>query len=317
MKVGDRGSPDPVAIAGGNPLKFQLRQLEAFHALAQTGSITRAAKALKISQPAASRLLSDFSKSLDFDLFKREGGRLVPTSESQHMLPEVARIFESLNHLDDLKQTLSNQTAGHIRIACLPGFATSHLPNVLAQFLNQRPGVSVTLEPDRPERILEWVIGQQYDCGITDGFTEHPAIHATDLSIQAVCILPAGHPLGVKTVITPKDLAEEKIIHTRRDSRFFGHLSNAFSKNGVTLRTWIEVRQFSTACEIIREGEGAAIISALDAERYRDKGILIRAFAPEILHRISLLMPTAGSPSKLTQDFLEYFKESLMVFTVK
>jgi DNA-binding transcriptional LysR family regulator len=297
-------------------LKFQIRQLEAFYALAKTGSITRAAKSLNISQPAASRLLSDFSKSLDFDLFKRESGSLVLTSESKHMLPEVSRILESLNHLEDLRLNLSNQTAGHIRIACLPGFATSHLPSVLAQFLSQRPGVTVTLEPDRPERILEWVIGQQYDCGITDGFTEHPAIKATDLLVRTVCILPADHPLGVKPLITPEDLATEKIIHTRRDSRFFGHLSRSFSSRGVKLNTWIEVRQFTTACKIIREGDGAAVISALDAEQYRDDGIIIRAFAPEIHHRVSLLLPTSGEPSKLTRDFLDHFKDSLMPFIV-
>jgi DNA-binding transcriptional LysR family regulator len=295
-------------------LKFKIRQLEAFNALAQTGSITRVAKALNISQPAASRLLSDFSKSVEFELFKREGGRLVLTSESRHMLPEVRRILEGLEHLSDLQQNLSNQTAGHLRIACLPGFATSHLPSVLSQFLAQRPGVTVTLEPDRPERIQEWVIGQQYDCGITDGFTEHPSIHATDLFMRSVCILPNGHPLGVKTQISPEDLVDEKMIHTRRDSRFYSHLSRAFAGRGVSLKTWIEVRQFSTACKVIQEGEGAAVISALDAEQFRDKGIIIRDFTPEIYHRVSLLLPTIGEPSKLTRDFLLNFEDSLAPF---
>ncbi|KIN67493.1 Transcriptional regulator, LysR family protein [Sulfitobacter donghicola DSW-25 = KCTC 12864 = JCM 14565] len=242
---------------------------------------------------------------------------MVLTTESKHMLPEVTRLFESLHHLEDLQQNLSNQTAGHIRIACLPGFATSHLPTVLAQFLNKRPDVSVTLEPDRPERILEWIIGQQYDCGITDGFTEHPLIQSTDLSIKSVCILPERHPLKTKSVITPEDLAKEKMVHTRRDSRFFGRLSRAFSKSGVTLKTWIEVRQFTTACEIIQQGNGAAVISALDAEKYRGKGIIIRPFAPEINHRLSLLLPTAGASSKLAQDFFDHFKESLAPFVVR
>lgn len=295
-------------------MKFQIRQLEAFNALAQTGSITRVAKALKISQPAASRLLSDLSKSVDFKLFKREGGRLVLTSESKHMLPEVQRILESLSHLSDLQQNLSNQTAGHLRIACLPGFATSHLPSVLSQFLSQRPGVTVTLEPDRPERIQEWVIGQQYDCGITDGFTQHPALHSTDLFVRSVCILPEGHPLGVKAEISPEDLSDEKMIHTRRDSRFYFHLSRAFMTAGVSLKTWIEVRQFSTACKVIQEGQGAAVISALDAEQFRDKGIIIRAFTPKISHRVSLLLPKSGEPSKLTEDFLLTFQESISPF---
>jgi DNA-binding transcriptional LysR family regulator len=56
--------------------------------------------------------------------------------------------------------------AGHLRVACRPGFATSHLPDTIAKFMAERPGVTVTLVPDRPERILEWIIGEQYDCGI-------------------------------------------------------------------------------------------------------------------------------------------------------
>ncbi len=298
-------------------MKFQLRQLEAFNALAQTGSITRVAKALKISQPAASRLLSDFSKSVEFEVFKRESGQLVLTSESKHMLPEVQRILEGLTHLSDLKQNLSNQTAGHLRIACLPGFATSHLPNVLSKFLAQRPGVSVTLEPDRPERIQEWIIGQQYDCGITDGFSEHPALQSTDVLIRSVCILPPNHPLGVKTQITPEDLIDEKIIHTRRDSQFYLQLSDAFTSHGLPLKTWIEVRQFSTACKIIQEGQGAAIISALDAEQYRDKGIVIRAFKPTLMHRISLIWRKTSQPSQLAGDFLLAFQDSLTPFIEK
>ena len=295
-------------------MKFQLRQLEAFNALAQTGSITHVAKTLKISQPAASRLLSDFSKSVEFDLFKRENGRLVLTSESKYMLPEVKRILEGLVHLADLKQNLSNQTAGHLRIACLPGFATSHLPSVLSKFLAQRPGVTVTLEPDRPERIQEWVIGQQYDCGITDAFSEHPALQSTDLRIRSVCILPPQHRLGVKTQIKPEDLVDEKMIHTRRDSRFYSHLSHAFTSCGVSLKTWIEVRQFSTACKIVQEGQGAAIISALDAEQYRDKGIIIRAFTPKLTHRVSLIWRKKGQPSQLAKDFLLTFQDSLTPF---
>ncbi len=80
------------------------------------------------------------------------------------------------------------------------------------------------------------------------------------------------------------------------------------------MKTWIKVRQFTTACKIIREGEGAAIISAFDAEQYRDDGIIIRAFAPQISHHVSLILPKPGSASKLAQDFLDHFKESLLPF---
>jgi DNA-binding transcriptional LysR family regulator len=295
-------------------LKFKLRQLEAFRAVAQTGSITRAAQELGISQPAASRLLADFSKSVEFPLFTRESGSLIPTSEARYMLAEITRVFDGLNHLEDLRHNLKQRAAGHLRIACLPGFATSHLPAVLTRFLADRPRVTVTLEPDRPERILEWIIGEQYDCGITDGFSGHPAIESSDISIRTVCILPGGHPLGDRRVITPGDLRDEKLIHSRRDSPFFRHVHKAFTESNEQMNAWIEIRQFTTACTIVAQGHGVSIVSALDAEQFRDRGIIIRPFAPAITHRLSLLRPITGSRSPVTLDFLEAFRASLAPF---
>lgn len=303
------------AHSGGNPLNFKLRQLEAFRAVARTGSITRAAIELGVSQPAASRLLADFSRQVDFQLFRREGGSLIPTTEATYMLVETARVFESLDHLEDLRHSLKRRAAGHLRIACLPGFATSHLPRVLTDFLKDRPQVTVTLEPDRPERILEWIIRRQYDCGITDGFNGHPATESSDISIRAVCIMPEGHPLTRKKSISPADLREERLIHSRRDSPFFRQLEKAFADCNEQLNSWIEVRQFSAACTIVSEGQGISIVSVLDAEQYRNRGVEVRPFQPQIVHRLSLLRPIAGGNSPLVLDFLKYFSESLAPFS--
>ena len=305
-----------VAKYGIKLLKFKLRQLEAFRAVAETGSITKAAATLGVSQPAVSRLISDFSTSLDLELFQRRRGILEPTPDSRHLLAEVRRILDGLDHLEDLRRDLKERTGGHIRIACLPGFATSHLPGVLVDFLRDRPGVTVTLEPDRPERILEWIIGEQYDCGITDGFSGHPATESEDLHIRSVCILPKGHSLQHKDRITPADLAEEKIIHTRRDSSFYRHLSRAFAEANVEMNSLVEVRQFTTACTMVKEGMGASVVSALDAEAFRASGIVIKPFSPDISHRLSILFPSAVSVPRVVRDFMDVFVESLAPFRV-
>ncbi len=298
-------------------MKFKLRQLEAFHAVAETGSVTKAAERLDVSQPAVSRLLSDFSASVGFDLFTRSRGGLEPTSDSRYLLTEVRRILDSLDHLDDLRRDLTERTRGHIRITCLPGFATNHLPGVLVRFMNERPGVTVSLEPDRPERILEWIIGEQYDCGITDGFLGHPATNSQDVYIKSACILPKDHPLGAKDEISPSDLATERMIHTRRDSQFFQHLSRAFTEYGVEINSLVEVRQFTTACTMVREGLGAAVVSAIDAEAFRSSGIVIRPFRPSIFHRLSIIQPASGPSSPVVLDFIDAFVASLQPFLAK
>lgn len=276
--------------------------------------MTRAAELLGISQPAVSRLLADLSTQVGFALFDRRAGRLVPTQEARFLLPDIHRVLETLDRISEVSRHLNDRKAGHLRIACLPGFATSHLPGVLAQFLADRPGVTATIEPDRPERILEWIVGEQFDCGITDGFDGHPAVDSETIAVRTVCILPAGHALLQRQGITPSDLVGERLIHTRRDSSFFRDLNEVFLNAGVDLNSTVETRQFTAACELVLRGVGVSIVSELDAAGYRARGLEFRPFAPALPHRLAILRPVHSHPSMITLEFMEAFRESLRPF---
>jgi DNA-binding transcriptional LysR family regulator len=292
----------------------RLRQLEALMAAAQYGSVTRAAKELGISQPAVSRLLSDLGQTFGFALFDRRDGQLVPTQEVRFLQSDIERVLELMDQIGEASQNITERKAGHIRIACLPGFATSHLPAVVAKFLKERPGVSFTIEPDRPERILEWIIGEQFDFGITDGFQGHPAVESTDIDVRSVCIFPTGHPLAALKVVSPADLASEGIIHTRRDSDFFKNLLEAFQQSRTKLSTLIEVRQFTAACEFVAQGIGVAVVSELDAKKFSDDKVQVRPFTPSLPHRLSLVRPTLMRPSMVVLEFMQAFEASLDPF---
>ncbi len=302
-------------------MTIRLRQLEAFRAVARTGSVTRAAASLKISQPAVSRLLGHFGDTVGFDLFQRRDGRLVPSQEARFLLGEVDRLLDSLHHIEELTKDITDRKAGHLRIACLPGFATSHLPGVLADFLKPRPGVTVSLEPDRPERILEWIIGEQYDFGITDGFSGHPAVQSETLDMRTVCILPVGHPLVSRSEIWPEDIANEGLIHTRRDSAFFRALEGTFQQRGIMLNSLVEVRQFTAACMLVAQGIGVSVVSELDAQAYQTcgggKGLVSKPFRPSLPHRLTLLHPTHTPISMITLEFMEAFRDSLKPYLLK
>lgn len=296
--------------------RLRIRQLEALMAVIVNGSVTAAAADLGISQPATSRLLSDLSKEFEFQLFDKRDGRLLPSQEVRILEPDIRRVLELMRQISDVSHDIPKRKAGHIRIACLPGFATSHLPNVVADFLKERPGVSMTIEPDRPERILEWMIGEQYDFGITDGFFGHPAVDRYDVRVRTVCIFPTGHDFEHHDSISPADLSGAPMIHTRKDSDFFIGLSRRFQDAHVELRSHIEVRQFTAACELVCNGAGLSIVSELDAAKYKDLGLSYRPFVPQTPHALSLVRPIHKTPSLITLEFIEYFRESLRPFLV-
>lgn len=293
----------------------RLRQLEALKSVVDHGSMTRAAQNLGISQPAVSRLLADLSGELGFTLLVRKNGHLVPTQEASYILPDIARLLGVLKNITDTSQNVHDQTAGHLSVACLPGFATSHLPGVVTKFLKTRLDVTITLEPDRPERILEWIVGEQYDCGITDGFDGHPAIESTRLSVRTVCIFPKGHRFQDLKQVDARHLDEERFVHTRRDSSFYRSLHDVFRKASVNPTQIVETRQFTAACELVAQGVGVSVVSELDAQTYEDR-LDYRPFVPSVPHEICLVRPIHKRPSKIALDFMEEFKASLSEFEV-
>jgi DNA-binding transcriptional LysR family regulator len=295
-------------------MKIRLRQLEAFRAVARFGNVTRAAEQLEISQPAVSRLLSSFTDSVGFSVFDRRDGLLVPTQEARYLLSEVGRVLDSVVHLEELANDLTARRAGHLRITCLPGFATTHLPRVLSRFLKARPQVTVTLEPDRPERIMEWIVGEQYDCGITDNFSGHPAVESKPVLVRTMCILPAGHALAAKSEIWPEDLAQEKMIHGPRNTGFFRELDEIFVSRGVTMPTWVQTRQFSSACMLVAEGAGVAVVSELDARANEHMGLVLRPFRPSFPHRMAVVRPISSPLPMVALEFIEEFLDSLKEF---
>ena len=292
----------------------RIRQLEALMAVIVNGSVTAAAADLGISQPATSRLLADLGKEFDFQLFDKREGQLVPSQEVRLLEPDIRRVLELMRQISDVSADITRRKAGRLRIACLPGFATNHLPRVVAEFLKDRPGVSMTIEPDRPERILEWMITEQYDFGITDGFFGHPAVDRTDVKVRTVCVFPDGHALSACDEIRPRDLADARIIHPRKGSQFYQQLERRFQDDQVELQSLIEVRQFTAACELICNGVGVSVVSELDAVKYVDQGLDFRPFTPPLPHELSLVRPIHKTPSLIALEFMEHFQASLEPF---
>tara|TARA_B100000315_G_C14501183_1_gene552389 strand:- start:226 stop:1119 length:894 start_codon:yes stop_codon:yes gene_type:complete len=292
-------------------MPLPLRQLEAFHAVVVNGNMTKAAKFLNISQPAVSRLVASLEESLGFSLFQRLSGRLRATPEARVIFDEVEKTLANLHHISRLTEDIQDKKAGLLRVACLPGFATSLLPRVLARFLKDRPGLALTLEPRTPERIQEWISAQQFDVGLSERFEENPAIESESLLVRTVCVAPQGHRLADKKVVTPKDLDGLPLIHINREHVLYSSLQQAFNAAGVEFKGLVETRQFAPACIMVAEGFGVSVVSEIDAREYEHEGLLIRPFEPTIPFKINILYPAYMPRSIATLEFVEAFKQNI------
>src|SRR5258708_19812282 len=121
------------------------RQLEVFRAIMRCGTLTGAAKALNVSQPALSQILLHTEDELDLKLFERLKGRLVPTPEAEQLFPEADRLFRDFDKLRRFASDLKHGKTGLVRLASSAPPPPSILPPPLKPF--RSPSTGVRLPP--------------------------------------------------------------------------------------------------------------------------------------------------------------------------
>ena len=123
---------------------MNLRHMEVFHAIMRTGSVTGAARALNVTQPAVSAILKHCEGQLRMKLFARVSGRLQPTAEAKAIFPEVDAIFGRVDAVNALTQDLVGGRLGTLSIAAAFPIANGYLAKAVATFVAERA------DPEKP-----------------------------------------------------------------------------------------------------------------------------------------------------------------------
>ena len=99
---------------------MRLRQIEVFHAVYSSGTMTNAAAKLNVSQPSVSKVLAHAEQQLGYRLFDRVKGKLIPTPEAHQLFKHVREVYEDVDRLRHVASNLKAASAGRIRVASTP-----------------------------------------------------------------------------------------------------------------------------------------------------------------------------------------------------
>ncbi|WP_062013750.1 LysR substrate-binding domain-containing protein [Aureimonas sp. AU4] len=291
------------------------RQLEAFHATIATGSATRAAERLGVSQPAVSKLLRNLSDSCGFELFARSGGRLVPTLEGRLIAAEVERMFSGTQRIAQLIEAVRNQEAGQVTIAAPAALATRYLATTLAPMMQIQNELRLTILSRTSPQIAELVAAQQIDIGLSLIPFDHPNVQASPIMrFSMVCVMPADHPLAHNAVVHVEELAGETFIALARDDCSLMTIDRAFQMTGVQKRSRIEVPMSETACAFVAAGAGVSILPPFVGLDYGEDRLVRRPLEPDTTMDLWMLTPNRSASSLAARRVADFLKTALAPF---
>ncbi|WP_210395544.1 LysR substrate-binding domain-containing protein [Motiliproteus sediminis] len=292
--------------------RISFRQVEAFRAVMIAGTTTGAAEILYVSQPAVSRLLSDFEQSVGVQLFERQKKRLVPTPEAMILFEEVEKSFVGIEKLARTAEELKVFHRGTLRIVCMPALAQDFLPQVVSEFMARHDGVAVTLQVRSSQQVADWIANQHFDIGISAIKVSDPAIEVRELASSALlCALPPGHRLATKAVIVPADLEGEQFVSLGTEQSVRYQVDEVFEKAGVQRKLLFDTQVSHVACAYVLAGGGVSLVDPATAINYAARGLVVKPFEPMIPFNYNILYPVTRSQSQLGKEFIALLRQRL------
>lgn len=259
------------------------REIEIFRVVMTSGSATRAAKVLGLSQPAVSMSLRRLEQQAGISLFLRAAGKLLPTQEASALFAEVQQHFIGMDVIEHRLRTLKQFGAGRVRVASFPGLGVGFLPRVLADLKAERERTLVSLQVMGSQDVRRSVLRGEVELGlVADDVPVHGLEHALLAQYFGVVALPAGHPLSSYNVITPKQIACYPFVALNPEDTVSMRLDAICRSQGVQLNTVIESAYTISLCEMVRSGIGIAIVNPITAFDYLHAGLVFRPFSERV-----------------------------------
>lgn len=288
------------------PLTF--KQIEAFRAVMTTGTVTRAAAQLGVSQPAISRMIGDLEKAVGFALFVRASRLLVPTIRARTLHAEVERAFLGLQHLEMTAGDLRARGEGQLRLAVVPSLVPVVSTQLIAPFTKLYPSASLSLEVVATLNALDWLTIRQCDIGLTFEAMSGPGFDFRRIGeTRAACVLPANHALVRRgKPVRAQDLAGETFISYMADSAFRADLDSAFSQAKVTFDRRFDVRTTAAACELVAALGAVTVIPAPGPQLAADGRLATLAFLPSLVNDVILVQAGGVVPTPLARAFADF-----------
>ncbi|KVS34286.1 MULTISPECIES: LysR family transcriptional regulator [Burkholderia cepacia complex] len=288
---------------------LNIRELEAFRAFIECGSVTLAADRLGRTQPQVGRLLASLEESVGFSLFDRVGKRLQATPEGWRFYEEVDRVIRELESLTRSADQIRSGSSEHLRILVAPHVTRALVSPALVAVQRTLPGFTAEVASRVRLDIETWITHEQFDIGLSVLPIDNPSIDVEPfVRTSAVIAMSDTHELADRNIISFADIRDLPLVATHSRSLLRQHLERLFRAQKRTANIRYEATNGLIACELAALGLGIALADPFVAISAGASNLVVRPFVEEMPMEYGFLYPIGKSRSKATAVFSDAVK---------
>ena len=278
--------------------QLDLQSIRIIRAIAETGSITAAARSLGYSQPAVSQHLQRTEARLTLPLVTRVGRSVRLTEAGQVLARHALNITSALDAASGDLADLAGLRTGTVRLAAFPTASSTIVPRLLASLADSHPGVVVNYIEAQPPQAVAMLKDGAVDLAITFSYPGDRADPHRDSASglrmlplfeeETVVVLPARHPLAGSKRVHVGLLADDRWIAGCPRCR--GHLLALCELAGFAPRITFETDNASAVLNLVAMDLGVAMLPRLAlATATLPPGAVVRTHQPISVRTIQLL----------------------------
>ena len=255
---------------------FDTRQLTAFATLARTGSFTRAAQELYLTQSAISHAIKALEEEAGCRLVERAGRRVALTQSGEQFLRHVDKILGEMKAARRGLDELTRWGHGRLRLGASTTACQYILPTVLREFKQSFPKCVITIDPGDHARQMELLLNNRIDLAVMlepEGVKELAFVPL--FSDEMRFLVAPSHPWALAGRVARDTFEEETLILYNHTSYTFRLVKDYFRDEGLPLTNILELGSMEAIKELVKIGIGVGVLAPWIARAELESGSLV------------------------------------------
>jgi DNA-binding transcriptional LysR family regulator len=257
-------------------MDLSLNQLRAFYYTANSGSITRAADRLFITQPAVSLQIKALETQCGVLLFHRTKKTLQLTESGKRLYQVAIKIFSLVGEAERILSEESEFISDPLRIGSTKTLVRHFLAAYISRFRKAFPKIQIQVDEGSSEEMVKSLLENRNDLAIVGRLPYHEQLKAVPFIQDELVLLAApGHPLCSKENVCIEDLKGENLILREKGSGTRRVIDRLFEEKNFFYSAFIETGNVDFLKEMVRTGNGVTMLARMGADRDLASGNLI------------------------------------------
>ena len=241
---------------------LEVRHLSLVNEIASTGSVTRAAERLHLTQSALSHQLRDIESRLGIQMFLRLGKRMVLTPPGERVLAAAQRVLAEIGRAEEDLKLMTQNGKGVLRLCTQCNTGYHWLPPLLQSFHRKFPGVDVQIMVNATDRPIDALLEGQIDLAVVTSEIEDKRLVTSPLfEDELVAVVPPTHPFAKRAWIDATDFAEEHLIIYKADRHDSYTFTRILAPAGVEPARVSQVPLTEAILELVKAGLGVSVMA--------------------------------------------------------